>query len=365
MASDKIPRNKNTSSRRRGNKNTTPIRLKHPQTARSTTQLTIIPGVGANQNLGTIALDENPYDKLLKGFPRDNDLQRISVRDINPEALRSLDRTTRLLLLKHLSETSVRISLQVNNKMLTGKANGKKVDLATLLILSVAQRGHSCGELVGELIGLSTPSTANLLAKYIQPPLVNSDMILPLVHATARHITQPRARNGDTIGRFQLFRHVPHIVASALSDLDEAKVDRLKRVVRDLGTKWKKADEMGIKVGLVLVGLKIQLRRAIDGNNLGLAKLLTKIVFGGLSAVPAAGPFFSATGPIAEKLIDRREEKKNKRFTKVWDMMWIAVQDAVDEIVPLNTKDGQKCYNTYEMWLNRVLAYESPSLEAT
>jgi hypothetical protein len=164
------------------------------------------------------------------------------------------------------------------------------------------------------------------------------------------------------MGSFELFRHVPPIIASALSGLSEDKVEDLKRDIQDLITKWEDDDDRGIQVGLVLVGLKISLRKAINEGKLEHVDLLLKVVFGALSGVPVGGFAFSAAQPVFERFLKHKERVRNETFTEIWHQIWVTVQRVVDEQIPRYNAQDLERYDKYEKWLNRVLAYEAPPL---
>lgn len=237
-----------------------------------------------------------------------------------------------MLLLHALSKTKVRVHLQVGNTVLTKPAGkGDSIDLATVLILSIALRSRTkeSNELVGELIGLANSETLKRLPKYIRPPLASPSILTSLVNATVRQITQPRHANDGNYGPLELFQLVPPIIAGLIVKPKEpASAKFLRKVLSKLVASHEdEHEERGMKLGLVLVGVRIALRRLLEKAKKTSARieLFIDCLLGALGNVSSVLSVFQ---PLVKQVWTGRAEQREKHIQEIFDTL--VVQKLVD-----------------------------------
>ena len=150
-----------------------------------------------------------------------------------------------------------------------------------------------------------------------------------------RHITEKRNGTKRPITG-NLMRAVPSLISSILSstifgnanDDTDDNATWLKGVFDHLNARYLTSDELGIRAGLLLAGLKNVLRGISSGRrrNHGRIRLCLRVVFGGLSGIPGGGSSaFSAALPLVERLVERRAEAREQALQETWTLMWTTV----------------------------------------
>ncbi|KAH0836005.1 hypothetical protein FOPE_04384 [Fonsecaea pedrosoi] len=290
------------------------------------------------------------YDKL--PLPRSHQVMYTSLN-----LRKYLDRTHCLMLLHALSKQRVKIWLKIGNRPMSNV----HVDQATVLILSIALRSRSGekAELVGELIGLAHPRTLEYLARYIRPPLCDASIIASLVNATVRQYTQPRRANNGELGSFQLFRLVPPIIADLLMKLDQRTTTNfLKGVLTRLITSHpNEHKERGMKLGLLLVGIRKALRRLLenDKKNRSRFELLVDCVFGLLSSAGPLGVGGALT--VVQLLVKQIWKAKGEVRERKLRELWESIVSQADILIERNLASDRykiRNFHTCRSWMRKV-----------
>lgn len=319
----------------------------------------------------TIDLTGLEYGPVLAGVPIDRRPASLHVRRFNPEVLDVLSRTQRLTLLQCLADETISLCLwmrtRVGGKEVYRRATPRgrvTVDLATVLILSVALRGDENMPLVGELIGLSKPSTIVLLANHRWPPLRGSLMVAKLAHAAARNITQGRMR-GALHGSLSLYEHVPQFIAFQLEGLKEDDILPLNRTLRRLAANGTAGQDRGIQLGLVLKGVRLCLRNAMTRETLNWKRfgVLIQAILGGLSGgFNPAAPAVLAIKPLMERFVGRRIEDREGKFKMLWGKVWNGFRDEIETRMRRTTQQERASFEEYTRALNGVMRARTPPL---
>ena len=268
--------------------------------------------------LDTIDLTRQRYRAIAANAPRRRRPESLCVHLVNPDMLRALSRTQRLRLLRCLSKRHVSVCLSVRTLVgdqaaydLATPREGLTVDLATILILSVALRGDENMPLVGELIGLSKPSTIVLLAEHHWPPLRGSIMIA------------------------------------------------------ELATNWTEGQDRGIQLGLVLAGLRLCLRKAMKRSTLYWERLavLMQAILGGLGGGFNPGaPAVLAIKPLMERLFGGVIKRGEKKFEEFWEKIWNGFRDEIETLIPRTSEQDRASFDEYTKALKAVMETRTPGL---
>ncbi|VUC32103.1 unnamed protein product [Clonostachys rosea] len=360
---------------------------------------------------------------------------KIAILETEPDLRVSMNRTECLVLLKELSEQRVSMRLTPpertrlgSKKTKTGrwktanvarrreaKASGvvtvvewKIVDVATVFILAIALSGDDkCSrKSLAELIGLCQPITIKNLSEYIHRSWIKWDfeIVVELIHSTARNVGQPREGNDSKTGSLQLFRHVPGVIAKLLAGIEfqnlldetatklspgtteETQKLSLKEIGSDSTVKLEgrnfrllfedifdrtnrdddqiadEARDKGTEVGLMLAGMRRWLRdiRSKKEKNLDRVKLTLAVIFGGLSGVPVGGWAFSAAFPVLEKFLQSGKDDLGDMLEGIWgEICDEFVVKLEDEKIPRRTEEEIKYFESYYRWKMMVLNSEA------
>jgi len=292
------------------------------------------------EDFGTVELTDQMYEVLADVLSEERRPKTLRVQFMNPEILHDMRRTDKVRLLRCLSNGIQNIDLEIwrngRSRMLSNE-----VDHATIMILSLAMRYKNHDDLLGELIGLSTPRTISLLKNYksVTPLMRRPGMITSLAHAAARNLTQCREGNEYRHGSRSLLQHVPDFIASIITQMDlkdDHSSTLLGETFQQLAHNWPKPQDQivagieendrhegqdrGYQVGLVLAGIKRSLHAQIvrDKKQLEHVKLFVQVALKALAATPVGGRAFTAFEPIADFTNDKRLKKLKDIAMDAW-----------------------------------------------
>ncbi|KAJ4320913.1 hypothetical protein N0V84_005617 [Fusarium piperis] len=318
-----------------------------------------------NPPFATIRLRERPYRKLLQDeeIPLTQIPETAQVHYFDPEILGcGIDRTACIVLLRHLSEEPAKVVVWDSDCGLVTEKSGVDVDLATVLILSVALRDVEHVNFAGELLGLAPLETVERMRPFLRPPFLDSLAIVNLTHGAARHISQVRNGNNGRHGDYRLLKVMSSAIASLLQWPDdflaENPIDWFVEAINEIFTTWKDDSDRGLQVGLLLVGeekfLQGILAKAELKADWGIT--LLKSIHGAASGAPVAGFVASAVEPWFERAAIALKDKKLAEYKDAWCQIWQGYSHNFrnDIILYGEVKIGDGSYKVTEMFLRFV-----------
>lgn len=337
-----------------------------------------------NDDYGTVEftdqMDKTLHDTMIEG----QTTKTLRVQHITPEILSALSRTEKVRLLRCLSAGAKKIYLNtwVNGK---GKILANEIDQATIMILSLALRYRDRDNLLGELIGLSTPKTIISLKDYAStPPLMHPGMITSLAHATARNLTQCRKGNDYQHGSRSLLQHIPDLIASIITQMDldvDLNSTQLGETFQELAHNWPKTEDQnvagssdddrhegqdrGYQVGLVLAGIRHSLHTNIvrKKKKLDYIKLFVRVALKALAATPVGGRAFTAFEPIADFTNEKKLAKVKEVAREAWKKIYGYYLDNVETKIK-RYGEYEDSWNKYKEALKEVLEVTEEDLAA-
>ncbi|KAF3936978.1 hypothetical protein ABW19_dt0208631 [Dactylella cylindrospora] len=329
----------------------------HRPNVNSGTRPSYLQSATRNPNFGLVDLGE--IDNFFAEFPSKRHPGRLFFHLMNPKAIDHISRSGRVEVHRYLSPKREKVHIFVDGRRLTER-DGDFIDLAAVLIISIALRGPEYSRLVGELIGVSTPSTLKLLRKYTHPKLLPPAAILTMAHAAARHFTQRRQINGGRFVSYSIFRLIPQIIASTIvvenaEDFElQYRAQCLSLDLQALATRWEDPIDTGIQVGMTLIGIRISLRAASDKTTKEKDRivLFLKVLCSGLGAANIPGNPFQMALPILEDLLSRWKKKGEKKF----ESLWVEVLDEFQNTLELRLADirGPEWFGEFKLQLQKV-----------
>lgn len=379
--------------------------------------------------LERIRLSGDGYDDVFKDIP--NRPTTLNLLHVGAEKIDALGRPGRRLTIVALSSKPAMISL--SRRKSDTRKESKEGNLAIAMILALGLR-YEMGEsddsrrlrrMVPELLGLSPPATICMFRDFCQPPFLDFDDILNLVHAVARNVAhhdegegEDAASDGEVDNEKKL-KNENDTESKANTDenknidntaVDENEADDHKggaaeptlalratvEIVADvLNTSAKKIDknvsatpwafpakdakffmgclkrwdndiDRGIQVGLVLAGVRKFYQRIKDKKEkkYELSFWLVDIVLAGLTGVPIGG-FVSG---IAQSVLARAgKDLKSRKLDDVHKMFSVIMDFYYSKVeIPLHRDGGLAGVSgvdavVFTRWVDLVLKYDRPA----
>lgn len=153
--------------------------------------------------LQPIVLSGDGYDNVFKDIP--NRPTTLNLLHVEAEKIDALGRPGRRLTIVALSRKPAMITVSRQQAGIWSVTSQKKGNLAIAMILALGLRYKTGGSadnrrlrrMVPELLGLSPPATMYEFRDFCQPPFLDFDDILNLVHAVARNVAHHDEGEGE------------------------------------------------------------------------------------------------------------------------------------------------------------------------
>lgn len=266
-----------------------------------------------------------------KNVPVEKD-ETVEVCAIPVDAIHSLSRANRCLLLRKLADEELADTVKVEVYGSSRKFEGKLL-LSTILVLSVAMRAEE-PKILAELVGLATPETVLELTQFLRPPLITLESLSTLIHCAARSITpdskHPHRRSPNPVLLVcSIAEAIAAVIATSEIKGNEREGEKepgkenkqLKTLLSDTFLRAKNDQDRGCQIGILVAGVQHYVRNGtgkID-DRLEKTKTVLDFVTGMLGGTPVAGFVFAPVGSIIKYFLHRRSEKKKEELTKVLD----------------------------------------------